>query len=197
MRIPNIKLPEKLEPFKGVILFAVVLLLSNVFWKYQMHGDEATNGDSLVTFWGFDISAPFVWMAHHVSTLCYNILHWLDSSVSLVPVNKLSYPNGNHVQIVWACTGIKQAYICFCILAFARGPWKKKLWYVPLSILVVYVFNIFRISFIVVTFENHPEWFDFLHLYLFKYGFYGLIFLMWVFWEEKIIPKKPVEVKAE
>jgi len=187
MKFPTIKLPEKLEPFRGVILFAVVLMLSNFFWKYDVLGDESKSCDTMVSFWGLNISAPFVWMAHHVSGFSYDILHSLNSSVSIDRVNNVfRFPNNNCVQIIWACTGIKQAYICFCILAFARGPWKKKLWYIPLAILAVYVFNIFRITFIVTTMENHPDWFEFLHLYAFKYGFYGLIFLMWVLWEEKI-----------
>ena len=187
MQLPKIKFPEKLEPFKGVILFAVVLMLSNFFWKYNVLGDEDRSGDNTVTFWGLNISTPFNWMAHHVSGVCYSILHSLDSAVSLDRVrNVFHYPNTNRVQIVWACTGMKQAYICFCIMAFSRGPWKKKLWYVPLTLLAVYLINIFRISFIVATIENHPDWFELLHLYIFKYAFYGLIFLLWVLWEEKI-----------
>ena len=196
MQLPKIKLPEKFEPFRGVIIFAVVLLLSNFFWKYNVLGDEDTSGDNTVTFWGNDISIPFNWMAHHVAGVCYSILHSLDSAVSLDSVrNVFHYPNSNRVQIVWACTGMKQAYICFCIMAFSRGPWKKKLWYVPLTLLTVYVINIFRISFIVATIENHPGWFTFLHLYLFKYAFYGIIFLMWVFWEEKMVGKTTVVTK--
>lgn len=189
MKIPKIKLPEKLEPFRGVIIFAVVLMLSNFFWKYDILGDEAKDVDSMVSFWGMDISAPFIWMAYHVSNVCYSILHYLNSAVSLDPMNIFRYSNGNSVQVIWACTGLKQAYICFCIMAFARGPWQKKLWYVPLSILVVYSFNIFRITFIIACIENHPHWFHFLHLYAFKYSFYLIIFLMWVFWEEKIVGK--------
>jgi len=60
MNLTSLKLPEKLAPYRGVILFAVVLLLSNWFWKYNVFGDE---DGSTVTFWGMDISAPFVWMA--------------------------------------------------------------------------------------------------------------------------------------
>jgi exosortase/archaeosortase family protein len=192
MKIPKIKLPEKLEPLKGVILFAVILMASNFFWKLNVLGDEASNFDSNVTFWGLDISAPFIWMAHHVSTVTYSILHFLNQGIQLKPINTLNYPNGNSVHIIWACTGIKQAYICFCILAFARGSWQKKLWYIPISLLVVYIFNIFRITFIVGCIQFHPNWFEVLHLYIFKYSFYAVIFLMWVLWEEKISNKSTV-----
>ena len=188
MKIPALRFPEKLAPFKGVILFGIILMGTNFFWKYNVLGDESKSIDSMVTFWGLNISAPFIWMAHHVAHVSLSILRFFGSGVELETAgNILRHPNGHAVQIIWACTGIKQAYICFCILAFSRGPWLKKLWFIPLSVLVVYAFNIFRITFIVACIENHPAWFEFLHLYAFKYVFYGIIFLLWVLWEERFV----------
>ena len=187
MQLPKIKLPEQLEPFKGIILFAVILMISNFFWKFNVMGDEAGNGDSSVIFWDMDISAPFIWMAHHVATVTYSILHHFNSTIELKPANILRYPSGNAIHIVWACTGIKQAFIYVCIMIFARGLWMNKLWYIPVTLLIVYVFNIFRITFITACIQNHPNWFEFLHFYIFKYLFYGIIFLMWLFWEEKLV----------
>lgn len=197
MKLPTIKLPAKLEPFRGVILFAVVLMLSNFFWKYNVLGDEARDCDTTVTFWGLDISAPFIFMAHHVSSLAADILHLLGNKVIVKPDNILGYSNGSSVQIIWACTGLKQAYICFCILLFARGSWKRKIWYIPLSMVVVYLFNLIRITYIVSTIENHPNWFEFLHLYAFKYTFYGIIFLLWMYWEEKLSNDKQSAVSSK
>ncbi len=187
MNLTSLKLPEKLAPYRGVILFAVVLLLSNWFWKYNVFGDE---DGSTVTFWGMDISAPFVWMARHAALVSVAILHFLGWNVSLDVHNIFRHDSGFSVQIVWACTGLKQAYIAFCILLFARGPWRKKLWYIPVALLGVYLFNIFRITFIIAAVDKHPEWFHFLHIRLFKYLFYAVIFGLWVIWEEKIAAKK-------
>jgi hypothetical protein len=39
---------------------------------------------------------------------------------------------------------------------------------------------------IIAAIRKNPESFDFLHEGLYKYMFYGIIFLMWVLWEEKI-----------
>lgn len=187
MKIPSFKLPEKLAPYRGVIGFAVVLLLSNWFWKYNVFGDEE---GSSVNFWGMDVSAPFVFMARHAATIAISILQYLGWDISLDTSNVFHFNSGFTVQVVWACTGLKQAYICFCILAFSRGPWQKKLWYIPLALLVVYLFNIFRITFIIAAVDQHPDWFHFLHIRLFKYLFYAIIFGMWVIWEEKIALKK-------
>lgn len=186
MKARILQIIEKLLPYKGVILFAVILFASNFVWKYTVLGDES---DNLVTFFGINISAPFVWMAHHVAVMSETILSGMGFDISMDPRNILRHENGYSVRIIWACTGIKQAYIFFFIIAFYRGPWLKKLWYIPLGLLVVYLFNIFRITFIVACIRDYPHWFHFLHLYLFKYMFYIIIFGLWVIWEEKIAGK--------
>jgi exosortase/archaeosortase family protein len=128
-------------------------------------------------------------MAHHVASVSELILNAIGFDVSMDMRNVIRHNNGYSVQIIWACTGLKQSYIYFCIIAFYRGPWVKKLWYIPLGLLVVYLFNIFRITFIVAVIRDFPHWFHFLHLYLFKYMFYIVIFGLWVIWEEKIAGK--------
>jgi len=195
MNKPTYDFQKKLEPIRDILFFFVILLVANLFWKYNVLGDESTTGDSMVTFWSFNISTPFVWMAHHVAHVTTAVLHVFGSTASLKPNNLIQFANRNSVQIIWACTGMKQAYICFCILAFSHGPWVKKFWYIPLNLTIVYLFNIFRIAVIVACIENHPTWFHFLHVYVFKYIFYGVIFLMWVYWEEKIVSRQHAKVK--
>jgi len=199
MKTPRFDYQKKFEPIRNITLFFVVLLVANLFWKYNVLGDESTTAGSSVTFWGLNISAPFIWMSGHVAHVAAFVLQFFGSQVSLLPSNILQYSNGNSVQVIWSCTGIKQAYICFCILVFSWGPWKRKVWYIPACLLVVYLFNIVRISIIVGCIENHPHWFQLLHHYIFKYLFYGIIFLMWMFWEENIVnrPKKLIQTNVK
>ena len=189
-KIQNLK--EKLEPYKGIIYFVVILFASNYFWKYTVLGDES---DVLVTFFGMNISAPFDFMVRHFSYAISEVLYFFGSDV-MQRNNVLFFENRNAVGIIWGCSGIKQAYIFFCIIAFTRGSWKNKLWYIPAGLLVVYLFNLFRLTIIVATVKNHPEWFHFLHGFLFKYAFYGVIFLMWLFWDEVLRKKRVKNDKA-
>ncbi len=192
MKLPAIKLPQKLARYRGAIGFVVILMVSNLFWKFNVLGDET---DTTVTLFGLDISAPFIYMARHVAELCTWLLHFIGSNITLDASNTLRHENSVSVQIIWGCTGLKQAYIFFCIIAFSRGPWTKKLWFIPLGLIVVYIFNIFRITFIIAFIENHHNSFDLLHFYIFKYLFYLLIFAMWVYWEEIIVETKQLNSK--
>lgn len=177
------KLPEKLRPYSGVIYFMVVLVCAHFFWKLTMKGDES---DTVVSFLGMNVSTPFNYMAAHVAKATAFILHSFGSEVHLTSSNVLRHENSVAVRIVWSCTGIKQAFVFFCIIAFYAGNFKSKLWYIPLGLLIVYVINIFRISAITALVEIFPTQFELLHEYLFKYLFYAILFGMWVLWEEKI-----------
>ena len=67
-------------------------------------------------------------MSKHVALAAHAIINfWWRSAVSL---NILRFANGQGVQIVWSCFGIKQAYIflvLFC-LAVVHGSTKRGLY---------------------------------------------------------------------
>lgn len=71
--------------------------------------------------------------------------------------------------------------------------WLHKLWYIPVGWVCCYAFNILRIFLICLLIENHPTWFHPLHDYFFKYLFYGMLFLMWVVFIEKIRPMRETD----
>jgi exosortase/archaeosortase family protein len=190
MEIKKIKLPEKLEAYRGIIGFVITLMLSNLLWKYNIEGDESNSISSIVSLWGWDISAPFNFMAKNVANNCVYLLTWMGNVVTINDSNVIRHLNGNGVRIIWACSGIKQAYIFTCILLFSRGGWSRKIIYILGGLLVVYIFNLIRITFIAAAIQHHQDWFVFLHEYLTKYAFYAVIFAMWVFWEEKIALKQ-------
>lgn len=170
-----------------ILYFVVILLISHFFWKYFVQGDE--DGD-LVTFFGLNISQPFIYLSEHIAVLTHKILNFLGFETSLQPNNIIRHNiSKNAVCVIWGCTGIKQAYIFFCIIAFYKGPWKHKLWYIPVGFVFVYLFNLFRIVFITGIIDKHPNQFDLWHEHILKYLFYVMIFFLWVFWNEKFVRK--------
>lgn len=181
---------KNIAPYRDVLGFVIILLCTHFAWKFTVIGDE--HGGA-VSWFGLDITAPFDFMANHIATVCYTILSWFKDTISFDSLYTLRYDNGNSVKIVWACTAIKQGFIFCCIILFSRGKIRDKLWFIPLGWIFVYVFNILRITLISAVIENHPEWFTFLHEYLLKYIFYGMIFLLWVWWTEKISKQTPAK----
>lgn len=176
--------------YRNVIMFMLVLLLSNAFWKLTIRGDEdARLTSSKVTWCGLDVTPAFDVMAQHVAKATYRVVRFFNGSVHLRDGNHLFFDNGVGSVIVWSCSGLKQIFIFMCILLFSVGPWKHKLWFVPLGVLLCDVVNILRISAITMLIENHRTWFPILHDHIFKYLFYLLIFLYWVIWDTRFAPK--------
>ena len=170
---------EPLKPYYDIILFVVALLVANYFWKFTVLGDE---GGDQVTWFGMDISRPFDFMAQHIAHVVYWLIQLTNDSAIFLEPSTIHFATGTGTKIVWGCTGLKQSFIWIVIMLIARGSWKHKLWFIPFGLLCAYLFNILRITLIAMAIEHHPDWFELLHDYIFKYVFYGMLFLLWLWW---------------
>ena len=186
-----LSLKQRFEPYRDVIVFIVTLLVANYVWKWTMNGDDY---GSQVTWLGLDVTAPFEFMACHVASAVFWLVSLFRDTVSMPDEHTIRFASGSGTTIVWACSGLKQSFIWFCLIltvlpvnANAR-LWLHKLWYIPLGWVVCYAVNILRLFAIAMLIEHHPEWFHMLHDYVFKYLFYAILFGMWVIFVEKIRP---------
>lgn len=189
------KLKSELRPYRDVILFVVAMLAANFFWKLTIHGDE--EGFGAVTWLGVDITCWFDAMVRHTTIWAYRLAHLFLPDIYQIGENTIRHASGYGIKVIWGCTPLKQSFIFTCIM-LATGPYfvrihrehrltaLHKLWFLPVGWLLIYGFNILRIVGIVLLTHAHPEWFEVLHFYVFKYLFYGFIFLIWVFWVERI-----------
>lgn len=92
---------------------------------------------------------------------------------------------GPAINIVWGCTGVKQIYVFFLVMLFCKGNWRRRFVYFLLGVALLLLFNIIRISCVLIMLRYYPTSFEFLHDGLFKYLFYGIMFLLWMLWEER------------
>ena len=183
-------LKQRFEPYKDIFIFVVTLLVANYAWKWTFTGDE--DGD-MVTWLGYDVTAPFDYMACHVTSAVYWLLSLVRDTAHMTGPHTIRFVSGNGTAIVWGCTGIKQSFIWLCLMLTVRSipgyekqNWLNKLWFIPLGWLCCYAFNILRIFLISLFIEHHRDWFPILHDYIFKYLFYAMLFGLWVWFVEKI-----------
>ena len=189
-------LQSQLRPYRDVIVFVVTLLVANYFWKWTMNGDEY--GEQ-VTWFGLDVTAPFEFMACHIASVVYGLLSLFRDTVTMPDEHTIRFASGVGTTIIWGCSGLKQSFIWLCLILTVRPIFKSsnsqilkfsiaKLLYILLGWLCCYVFNILRIFLIALLIEHHPDWFEVLHNYIFKYLFYAMLFGLWVIFVEKIRP---------
>lgn len=189
-------LKSQLRPYRDVIVFVVTLLVANYFWKWTMNGDEY--GEQ-VTWFGLDVTAPFEFMACHIASVVYGLLSLFRDTVYMTDEHTIRFASGVGTTIIWGCSGLKQSFIWLCLILTVRPIFKSsnsqilkfsiaKLLYILLGWLCCYAFNILRIFLIALLIEHHPDWFEVLHNYIFKYLFYAMLFGLWVIFVEKIRP---------
>ena len=194
MKFEIINIKNKIRPYRDVIVFVITLLIANYAWKWTFTGDE--NGD-MVTWLGFDVTAPFEFMACHIARLVYEMVSLFRDTVYVVGDHSVRFESGTGTTIIWGCTGIKQSFIWMCLILTVRAlqpelrtkTWLHKLWFIPVGWVCCYAFNILRIFLIALFMESHPEWFHLLHDHIFKYAFYAMLFGLWVIFVEKIRPR--------
>ncbi len=177
---------DEIVRYHDVLRFFVVLFAANFFWKFTVIGNEYTIGD--VSFFGFDISAPFVFMSYHVAYVVNAVCGWFGYDTELVDTSIYFIGSGCTSRIVWGCTGLKQSFIFLMALLLSRGPIVHKIWYSLLGLVVIYFVNIARIAIIAMIIDRHPDMFVVMHDYVMKYLFYAIIFGMWVIWQDFVKP---------
>ncbi|WP_348533730.1 exosortase X [Hymenobacter nitidus] len=90
------------------------------------------------------------------------------------------------VHVGHPCNGlVLYALFAGFVLAFP-GPWARKLWFIPVGMLVIYLINIVRIAALALNHLYSAETVEFNHHYTFTFIVYGFIFLLWMLWARRL-----------
>ena len=84
----------------------------------------------------------------------------------------------SYVNVAPECTSLKQWLHWVFLMLLFPGPWKHKLWYIPLGLVIIEWVNVIRVVGITLCMIPFPGHFDFFHDYVFKTMFYLFIFIM-------------------
>lgn len=173
----------KCKILKNLVIFLICFLGTHIVWKLLIDADLRGHE---ITFCGFDCTPFFYWLACKTAYVCYSVCDFIGLHPLLIKDTWIRYyggESGGSVNVIWGCTGFKQMLMFLIPMLATPGTLRRKLWYIPLGLSIVWLFNIFRISFILYKTGIDFEHFEYWHT-LFNNPYYGVIFLLWVFWEE-------------
>jgi len=217
---------KTLKPFKNIIWFLSLFLIFEFIWKVCVHQGE---DERILLVLGKDLTAYTEginrWTAGTVYWVVHDLLGYKD--FYLIDGITLYFKDSIPIDIIWGCTGLKQLFMFTFILTFYFGPAKKKLWYIPLSLFILVLINILRLTVIFIIIKDpfpewfiavnewyndrqwvntrecyltfYKDWFNVFHRDVFTWIYYdGVIFVLWLIWEEKIRkPYKRLREKTE
>ena len=128
-------------------------------------------------------------VAEHVATMSVGILRMFGYSAttrSFQGFNTMISMNGK--DLVWidsGCTGLTlMALFAGFVIAYP-GPLAKKLWYIPLGLLVIYVVNLARVVVLCLNHIYSNASFAFNHKYTYTLITYAAIFGLWMIWANR------------
>ena len=173
---------HRLEFLVRLFFFAVIIYFFHwLWWKGGMKNWLADYAffHETESFLAHQVFLPAAWIVKHI--VGYPI-HTAD--------NTLYFQNNGYISIEGSCSGLKQFYQWIVLMLLFPGSWKKKLWYIPFGIFTVHLYNIIRIVVLSVVIVHWPSRWDFIHHWIMRPLYYGVIFLLWVLWVEKISPLK-------
>jgi len=167
--------------------------------KYSFLVDIAVFGILIIGFhflfrlWAYRL---YYWPIHFMVMPVYDVLVELLFNNSVWALHHLTHytftTNGHdilmakgYVGVHAGCSGLKQFLEWIVLMVFFPGPWKHKLWFIPVGLLVTHLVNVFRISFLSVLLNYYPQYWHFTHDNILRPFFYVVMFGMWVIWVEK------------
>lgn len=170
----------KVETYKDEIILILLIILSHGIWNGWLHLSN-------FKIFGFDVLAtPTKFLGKTIidfSVYFLNFFHIEARSVLYqTTIDAIYYPEINgYFGITILCTGIKQLIIFPLVMLFYPGPLKHKLWYIPIGIILIFLFRALLFALLGVVFFYSREAFTICH-YITKYIVWAGVFFIWLFW---------------
>lgn len=144
------------------------------------------------------VKASSLWLTEMVYQISLWInRHVLGLQITTEPVRTMWFSNGGHVQVSESCSGLKLFYQVTVLFIIFPGPWKHKLWFIPLGIIAMFLTNIFRIVSLSLILLWKPEFWDFSHDWILRPLFYIIIFMLWIWWVESFRNPQKTKIRTE
>jgi len=174
-----------LYALKDIICFMVILLFFHVIWKIFVSDIIAINFvRSSSQYLAEKVYLSSIWV---LDVFNVNVTYFDQLTIDGATRGNVIYyaENNGYVSVNSSCSGFKQFYQWIFLMLIFPGPWKQKIWFIPMGLLIVHIVNIFRIVGMTYVTINIPEHWDYIHDWIMRPFFYIVMFLLWVWWNEK------------
>ena len=183
---------------KIIILYLIWFVILGFFYETRFwHAINSIVLREVIFFSKYSLKLIGKVLYFTVQTMPRNGLKFSPHDTLLFYKGDMSYENYCDVFVDNQCLAIDLMYTFSVFLIAIWGPWKKKLWFIPLGILVINTLNILRIIGLGLTAMYYPKLMDFNHHLLFTYIVYFFTFILWVLWIKKYAKDDIIKIVEE
>ncbi|TSA28133.1 MAG: hypothetical protein D4R67_04410 [Bacteroidetes bacterium] len=155
-----------------VWIFSLVILFFQLIWEeFEV---------------GIDSFPPFEYISDTIGNILLSITPGMINP--FFPENivrdgiSIILPNGLYVNYFFYLSGVKQMCLVIILFILVPGPWKKKLWYIPLALAILLFSVFFRFLLMTIHTMIQPEYVHLLNDLLLGPLFYFEILFLWMAW---------------
>ncbi len=164
-----------------VVLFAVITYGFHLIWKVFQQPIESAGFMVVLGDW-------FATRAYLAAMWVNEVLLGMD--VVAAPNNVVYFANERSMIINESCSGLKQFYQVLVLFILFPGPWRHKIWFIPLGLFVMHLTNVFRVVALSIAMAQVPQHWHFIHDWVLRPFFYVILFGLWVIWVEVFVAKR-------
>ena len=90
------------------------------------------------------------------------------------------------LNVYEGCNGINVMIVFVAFIVAYGGSVKATLWFVPLGLIIIHLFNLIRIALLYVVAQHYQSYFYYVHKYIFTGILYLIVFALWTLWVMKV-----------
>jgi exosortase/archaeosortase family protein len=124
----------------------------------------------------------------------YRGSYWVNARIFHMEIieenhNVMRFANQKALQVAESCSGLKQFFQIAILFLLYPGPWKHKIWFIPLGFVAIHLTNILRVAGLSVWMANDIPFWEFGHNWVMRPIYYIVIFTLWYIWNQFIFKK--------
>lgn len=169
---------KKVSPAAFVLNMALIYLV----WKL-LSGYARMTDSPLHPFWRSLNDSVASLLSHSTAFVLNNLLGY----DAIANSRNIFIQGSKGIYVADHCLGIAPCVIFTGFVLAYDGSWKHKLWFIPLGIAGVLAINAFRLILLSLTQKHFSQWYFHIgHSYLYLGLSYGLIFLLVMWWMNRL-----------
>ena len=165
-----------LVQFKPFLIFVSIFFLTYIvltlLYKFYLNSYQAEELDAVTTISGKNAEQLLKLFNYDIIIQKSSQNPWQEIIL-----------NGRYIaRITEGCNAVSVMILFVSFVAAFSRNLKKTLLFILFGLVSTYIFNVLRISTLIVLSYNFPQYTRFLHGTFFPLVIYGYVFILWVFW---------------
>ena len=173
----TVKINQIVADNKRTITFILRLILFFLVWKIAFHFiwanpslERIYNNFSLII-----IDAMLV--------CCKQMLELLGYLIEIDNAERIVRIHGSiGVTVGEPCIGFGVSAFFTALIFSTTGAFHKKIWFVPIGLIIISLGNLLRICALTIMVESNPRLWEVNHKFVFTIIIYSCVFILWSFW---------------